>query len=60
MSDLHLSPDVYPEPLKWDPGRYLPDRAEDKKRPLGWSGGEQDVILAVGAELLWDTVANPQ
>jgi hypothetical protein len=38
MSDLHLDPAVYPEPLKWDPSRYLPDRAEHLKKPNGWLG----------------------
>lgn len=39
---VHLSSDIYTEPLKFDPGRYLADRAEDKKVPhsyLGWGTG---------------------
>ncbi len=33
LGDVHLDPSVYPEPEKWDPSRYLPERAEDKKKP---------------------------
>lgn len=33
-----MNPDIYSEPLRWDPGRYLPDRAEDKKHPMGYVG----------------------
>ncbi len=36
--DVHMNPDVYPDPQRWDPGRYLPDRAEDKSVPLGYVG----------------------
>jgi cytochrome P450 len=35
---LHSDPSIYPEPYKFDPGRYLPDRAEDKKVPHGYMG----------------------
>ena len=38
MGDIHQDPEVYPEPLRWDPGRYLPERAEDKKKPYGYLG----------------------
>lgn len=38
MADIHLDETVYPDPLRWDPGRYLPDRAEDRKKPLGYIG----------------------
>jgi cytochrome P450 len=31
MADIHHDEDVYPDSNKWDPGRYLPDRAEDKR-----------------------------
>ena len=40
--DIHLNPDVYPNPCEWDPARYLPDRAEDKKKChgfMGWGAG---------------------
>ncbi|KAF2868144.1 cytochrome P450 [Massariosphaeria phaeospora] len=39
IADVHHDPAIYPDPQKWDPSRYLPDRAEDKKTPhafLGW------------------------
>lgn len=38
VGDIHLNPEVYPEPLRWDPGRYLPDRKEDKQKPYGFIG----------------------
>ncbi|KAK4704365.1 hypothetical protein P7C70_g1842, partial [Phenoliferia sp. Uapishka_3] len=61
LADVHMDPEVYADPDKWDPSRYLPDRAEDKKVPFGWLGWgvarhpclgmrfakiEQNVILA--------------
>ena len=39
IGDVHQDPNIYPDPSRWDPGRYLPERAEDKKVPyafLGW------------------------
>jgi cytochrome P450 len=36
--DVHLDPEVYTDPYKWDPSRYLPDRAEDKKKSHGFIG----------------------
>jgi cytochrome P450 len=36
--DIHLNPEVYTDPTKWDPSRYFPDRAEDKKVSHGWMG----------------------
>ncbi|KAF9895111.1 hypothetical protein FE257_000013 [Aspergillus nanangensis] len=38
FDQVHYDPTIYPDPNKWDPGRYLPDRAEDKKVPLSWLG----------------------
>ena len=38
IDDVHMDADVYPDPLRWDPGRYLPGRAEDKKIPMGYVG----------------------
>ncbi|EME82249.1 uncharacterized protein MYCFIDRAFT_85589 [Pseudocercospora fijiensis CIRAD86] len=35
-ADIHYDPNIYPEPERFDPGRYLPDRAEDKKEQYGW------------------------
>ncbi|KAK4983174.1 hypothetical protein LTR66_008926 [Elasticomyces elasticus] len=36
--DIHQNPDIYPDPTRWDPGRYAPERAEDKKRQYAWMG----------------------
>lgn len=38
MADVHLNPEIYGEPEMWDPARYLPERAEDKKVSLGYLG----------------------
>ncbi|KAM0257943.1 hypothetical protein ACHAQJ_004101 [Trichoderma viride] len=42
VSDVHLDETVYTNPAKWDPGRYLPERGEDKKKQhayIGWGTG---------------------
>jgi cytochrome P450 len=42
VDDMHVNAEIYTDPLTFDPGRYLPDRAEDKKQPhafLGWGSG---------------------
>lgn len=38
LDEVHMDPAVYSDPGRWDPGRYLPDRAEDKKTPLSYLG----------------------
>ncbi|KAF2797426.1 cytochrome P450 6A1 [Melanomma pulvis-pyrius CBS 109.77] len=38
LDDIHMNPDIYSDPTKFDPARYLPDRAEDKKVPLAYGG----------------------
>ncbi|KAL9112667.1 MAG: hypothetical protein Q9187_007731 [Circinaria calcarea] len=38
LAEIHQDPSIYPNPSKWDPGRYLPDRAEHKKKEWGWVG----------------------
>jgi cytochrome P450 len=42
LRDVHFNPNVYTNPTKWDPARFLPDRAEHKKTEdayVGWGGG---------------------
>lgn len=38
LADVHLDPNIYPNPEQWDPSRYLPDKAEDKKVSYGFLG----------------------
>jgi cytochrome P450 len=38
VADVHQDPAVYPNPEVWDPARYFPDRAEDKKGKYTWVG----------------------
>lgn len=45
--EIHMDPTVYTNPTKFDPGRFLPDRAEDKKTPLayvGWGAGRHPCL----------------
>ncbi|KAI4694749.1 hypothetical protein J4E81_006348 [Alternaria sp. BMP 2799] len=46
--DIHYDPEIYPDPQKWDPARYMPDRAEDKKKAahgfLGWGSGRHPCL----------------
>ena len=41
MSEVHLNPEFYPDPLKYDPGRWLrPDPVPKATFPfLGWGAG---------------------
>ncbi|KAJ7739145.1 cytochrome P450 [Mycena metata] len=42
LADVHLDENIYPEPVKFDPGRYEAGREEDKNTPfgyLGWGAG---------------------
>ncbi|TFK70165.1 cytochrome P450 [Pluteus cervinus] len=42
LSDVHLNPDIYRDPLVFDPDRFGPGREEDKKGHyafLGWGAG---------------------
>jgi cytochrome P450 len=42
MADVHLNEKFYPEPLKFDPGRYSAPREEDKRGNmifLAWGAG---------------------
>ncbi|KAI5365207.1 Putative cytochrome P450 [Septoria linicola] len=38
VGDIHWNPEIYTNPDEWDPARYLPDRAEDKKEVYAWMG----------------------
>lgn len=38
LDDIHMNPDIYPDPYRFDPGRYFPSREEDKKEHLGFLG----------------------
>ncbi|KAK5994274.1 Cytochrome P450 monooxygenase -like protein [Cladobotryum mycophilum] len=47
LADAHLDSSIYKDPLKWDPSRYLPERAEDKKVAhayIGWGSGLQPCL----------------
>src|SRR5690606_2936274 len=32
----HYIPEVFADPYRFDPERFLPARAEDKRHPMGW------------------------
>jgi len=38
VGDIHYNPEIYANPDEWDPARYMPDRAEDKKEQYGFMG----------------------
>lgn len=47
LADIHNDPSIYRDPDKWDPSRYLPERAEDRKVPygyLGWGAGRHPCL----------------
>ncbi|KAH8892311.1 cytochrome P450 [Thozetella sp. PMI_491] len=44
--ELHMDPTIFRDPQMFDPGRYLPDRTEDKKVPNGYLGWGAAVIHA--------------
>ncbi|KAJ7127689.1 cytochrome P450, partial [Mycena epipterygia] len=42
LADVHFDAEIYPEPFKFDPGRYDAGREQDKGTPfafLGWGAG---------------------
>lgn len=44
---VHSNPEIYPNPEQWDPSRYFPERAEDKKVQhgyLGWGSGRHPCL----------------
>ncbi|KAF1943839.1 cytochrome P450 [Clathrospora elynae] len=61
VADLHLDPEVYPNPYKWDPARYLPERAEDKKKAVhgyvGWGAGRHPCLGMRFAKLEQNLIA---
>ncbi|KAI8154642.1 Sterol 14-demethylase [Colletotrichum sp. SAR 10_70] len=47
FDDTHMSERFFPEPLRWDPGRFLPPREEDKRDPRafnGWGSGRHPCL----------------
>ncbi|KAM5455774.1 putative sterol 14alpha-demethylase [Microsporum audouinii] len=47
FDEVHLNPDIYPDPDSWDPGRYLTDASKDKEVPLsylGWGNGRHPCL----------------
>ena len=36
--DMHHNPDIFANSEEWDPSRYFPERAEDKKQTYAWTG----------------------
>lgn len=53
MTDVHLNPDYYPEPYKYDPGRWLrPDPVPSAAYPfLGWGAGRHPCTGMKAAKL---------
>ena len=42
IADVNLNPNIYTNPMTFDPDRYGPDREEDRKQPFGylaWGAG---------------------
>ncbi|KAF2663310.1 cytochrome P450 [Microthyrium microscopicum] len=52
--------EIYQDPEKWEPERYLPDRAEDKKSPnayVGWGTGRHPCLGMRFAKLEQNIIA---
>lgn len=45
--EMHYNPAIYTNPDEWDPGRYLPERAEDKKETYAWMGWGESLFLII-------------
>lgn len=41
IDQTHMNPEIYKDPNKFDPGRFLPGREEDKQVPLAYAGWGQ-------------------
>lgn len=53
MNGTHQDPAIYPNPSKWDPGRYSKDRAEDQHQPygyLGWGAGRHPCCKSTASD----------
>ncbi len=47
IDNVHLDPDIYHDPLIFDPSRYFDDRAEDERLPhsfIGWGSGRHPCL----------------
>ncbi|EDU41243.1 CypX Cytochrome P450 [Pyrenophora tritici-repentis] len=46
VGDIHFDHEVYPDPYKWDPSRYLPEHAQDTKAHdfVGWGSGRHPCL----------------
>ncbi|TKW55364.1 Obtusifoliol 14-alpha demethylase [Colletotrichum tanaceti] len=52
--NCHFNPDIYSEPLKWDPDRYSAKRAEDTKVQyayMGWGVGRHSCLGMTAAKM---------
>ncbi|KAL2274438.1 hypothetical protein FJTKL_03199 [Diaporthe vaccinii] len=41
IDQIHMDPQIYTDPTRFDPARFLPGREEDKKVPLAYAGWGQ-------------------
>lgn len=42
LADLHMDPEIYPNPEQWDPARYLPDAPPVES--LAWGAGRHKCV----------------
>ena len=60
LYDIHMNPSVYANPTKFDPSRFFPERAEDKKTPhayVGWGSGRHPCLGMRFAKLEQNMIA---